>query len=205
MTEIFSLICQHAEYAPYIFLGLLFLAGLSIPISEDLLLITAGALVSRCIPDQYLYLYMWMFIGCWLSGWEAYWMGRLLGPKLYNIRWFHHIINPERIARLHYYYERFGVLTFIIGRFIPGGVRNALFITAGMGKMPFLTFIMRDFIGALISTSIVFYIGYLFGENYEKIAAFIIEYNRIAFILIFAVVFWICFRVWWRIKDIKKK
>lgn len=184
MQEIFSYICQNAEYAPHIFLSLLFLAGLNIPISEDFLLLTAGALVSKCIPDQYYSLYFWMFLGCWLSGAQTYWIGRIFGPKLYRIRIFKKIITPERIAKLSSYYEKFGILTFILGRFIPGGVRNTLFITSGMGKMPFLTFFARDFIASLISTSVIFYFGFLFGENYELLSSTFIKYNRIALALL---------------------
>lgn len=180
MDSLFTFICQHAESAHYIFFGLLFLAGLNVPISEDLLLLTGGALVSRCIPDQYVSLYLWMFFGCWISGWEAYWIGRIFGPKLYQIAWFNRVINPERIATLHRYYERFGILVFILGRFIPGGVRNALFITSGMGKMPFLRFTLRDFVATLISTNTLFYLGYVFGTNYEAIRDYFIHYNRIA-------------------------
>jgi membrane-associated protein len=184
MDAIFSYICQNAEYAHLIFFGLFILAGLCAPISEDLLLLAGGAIVSRCIPDQYIHLYIWMFMGCWISGWEAYWLGRYFGPKLYTLPWFSKFVTPERIAKLHAYYERFGIWTFIIGRFIPGGVRNALFITSGMGKMPFLLFTARDFVAALISTSVVFYVGYTFGENFELISAAVIRYNRIALVLI---------------------
>lgn len=180
MESIFTYICVHVEYAPFIFLGLLFLAGLNVPISEDLLLITSGAIASRCLPDQYFSLYLWMFLGCWISGWEAYWIGRILGPKLYQYSWFNRVINPESIKKLHEYYEKFGIWTFIAGRFIPGGVRNALFITSGMGKMPFFLFTTRDFFAALISTSVMFYLGYAFGENYEVISTYFIHYHRFA-------------------------
>ncbi len=194
MESIFTFICDNAAHAHYIFFGLLFLAGLNVPISEDLLLLTAGAIVSRCMPDQYLHLYAWMFFGCWISGWEAYWLGRYFGPKLYKFSWFNKAVNPERIARLHHYYEKFGVLTFIVGRFIPGGVRNALFITSGMGKMPFLTFIARDFVASLISTTVVFYIGYTFGEHYEEISAYFIRYNRIVLIALIGAIT----LAWWK-------
>lgn len=183
MESIFTYICEHADQAHYIFLVLLILAGFNFPISEDVLLLTGGAIVSRCIPDQYLHLYLWMFFGCWLSGWEAYWLGRLVGPKLYQYRWFHRILNPRRIENLHYYYEKFGIWTFILGRLIPGGVRNALYITSGMGKMHFGLFALRDFIAALISTNIVFYIGYLFGENYELLISTFMKYNRISILI----------------------
>lgn len=180
MENLFSFVCAHAENAHYLFFGLLMLAGLNIPISEDVLLLTAGALVSRCIPDSYLHLYLWMFFGCWISGWEAYWLGRILGRKLLKYKWFNHALTEEKVKKLHVFYEKFGIFTFIVGRFIPGGVRNALFITAGMGKMPFGLFIIRDFVAALITTNIVFYLGFLFGQNYELILETVLTYNHYA-------------------------
>lgn len=180
MNELFQFICQNAHHADVIFFFLLMLAGLNVPISEDLILLTAGAIVSRCIPDHYLHMYLWLFAGCWISAWEAYWLGRILGPKLYRIKWFNWAINEERIAKLSHYYEKFGIFTFIIGRFFPGGIRNALFMTAGMSKMPFLIFIFRDGVAAFISSNVLFYLGYVFGQNYDLIVHSFIRYNRIA-------------------------
>lgn len=186
MESFLSFICAHADQAHYIFFGLFLLAGINLPISEDLLLLTGGAIVSRCIPDQYVHLYLWMFFGCWISGWEAYWLGRWLGPKLYQIRWFKHVVTKKRIEKLHTYYEKFGIWTFIVGRFIPGGVRNALFITSGMGKMPFILFTLRDLVAAFISTNVVFYIGYAFGKHYEIIVENFLKYDKIALLIVIA-------------------
>jgi membrane-associated protein len=195
--NLLSYICDHANYAPYVLCGLLFLAGLNIPISEDLLLLTAGALVSRCLPDNYLSIYLWMYAGCCLSGWETYWIGRLLGTKLYEIKWFKTIINPERIRKLHTYYEKYGIWTFIVGRFFPGGVRNALYITSGMGKMPFPLFILRDGVAAIFSTNLMFYLGYVFAKNYEWIAAKVVHYDRIA-ALIFITLILLALAIRWK-------
>jgi len=184
MESLLSFACEHAHSAYWIFFLLLMLAGLNFPISEDIILLTGGAIASMCIPDHAWHLYFWIFAGCWISAWEAYAIGRKLGPRLYDVKWFKHYITRSRIARLHHYYEKFGVFTFIVGRFIPGGVRNALFMSAGLGKMPFLTFISRDGIACFISSSTLFWLGYYFSANYKTIAATIATYNEIA---IFAV------------------
>lgn len=179
MESIFNFICLHVHDAYWILFLLLMLAGMNIPISEDLILLTGGALAGTCLETrgEVLHLYLWIYLGCWISAWEAYWLGRLLGPKLYEIRWFSRFITPKRIAKLHHYYERFGILTFIVGRFIPGGVRNALFMTSGLGKMPFLKFILRDGLACLLSSATLFYIGYIFGENYATLAHYFRRYE----------------------------
>ena len=184
MESLLEMICNYAEHGHWIIFVLLLLAGLNIPFSEDLLVITGGILVNTCVPENFSKMFIWLFFGCWLSAWEAYWIGRNLGPKLYTNRWFQLFITPQKIERLHYYYEKFGLLTFMVGRFLPGGVRNGLFMTSGLGRMPFLTFIARDGFACLFSTSTLFYLGFIFGENHELLIKYLKRYEHIVLGLI---------------------
>lgn len=160
------------------------LTGFSIPISEDALLLMAGAIGGICGHDQntILQLYFWVFLACWLSAWEAYWVGRLLGPKLLGIKWFRHILTEQRLLKIKKLLERFGIFTFIVGRFIPGGVRNALFMTSGLIKMPFSLFIMRDIGAALFASGVLFYVGHLFGSNFTDLLKTFKAYQEIALV-----------------------
>lgn len=198
MESALEYICAHATNAHWIIFLLLMFAGLNVPISEDIMLLGAGAIASTCIPEHTLRLFIWVFFGCWFSAWEAYWVGRLLGPKLYEIRWFSRILTPHRIEKLHHYYEKFGIFTFIVGRFCPGGVRNALFMTSGLGKMPFLTFIARDGLACIISSSTLFYLGFTFGENHDLLIHYFKRYEIIALSLLVIIVLSIIVIVWRR-------
>lgn len=198
MEALINFTCAHAHSAHWIIFLLLLLAGLNVPISEDLLLLTGGVIASTCIPDETFHLFAWIYAGCWISAWEAYWIGRHFGPRLYQISWFQRILTPKKIVRLHHYYEKFGVFTFMLGRFIPGGVRNALFITAGLGKMPFLKFILRDGFAALISASTIFYIGFSFGRNHETIARFVHTYQNIVIAIICLFIIGGCSLYFWQ-------
>jgi membrane protein DedA with SNARE-associated domain len=169
MEEWIQTASQHIDQAHWILLGMLFLAGLNVPFSEDLIVLTAGALAATISPLEPWQFYLIIFLGCWTSAWEAYWLGRLVGPKLYEIRWFNWLLTKERVDKLHVYYERFGVYTFLVGRFIPGGFRNVLFISSGMGKMPFPLFLARDFPAVLLSSSVLFSLGFAFGNNFEEL------------------------------------
>lgn len=172
------------------------LAGFNIPISEDILILMAGALGGICgyELDFVINLYIWIFFGCWMSAWEAYWIGRLLGPKLLTLRWFKHLITPQRLEKFSQYIEKFGVFTFIVGRFIPCGVRNTLFMTSGLTKMPFKLFLLRDVGACLIATLTLFYLGHQFGENIQAILQTFKIYEEV--ILIGIVVLVICFGVY---------
>src|SRR5262249_11036689 len=137
MDTLFPFIQEHAQYAHWVVFGLLMLAGLNFPISEDLVIIISGVLASTVVPENTWKLFAGVFLGAYLSDWVVYWMGRKWGVKLWNIPWFSRILEPKRLVQIGKYYQKYGVLTLLVGRFIPFGVRNCLFATAGMGKMSF--------------------------------------------------------------------
>lgn len=184
MESLITFICAHAHEAYWILFTMLLLAGFNVPLSEDLILIIGGMIASTCIPEHWLQLYIFLLAGCYFSAWEAYWVGRLLGPKLYNIRWFSHVITPHRIARINHFYERFGILTFIVGRFCPGGIRNCLFMTAGLGKMPFKLFLLRDSLACFIAVTTLFSLGYYFGGQREVLLHHYYNYEHVVLTII---------------------
>jgi membrane-associated protein len=189
MVESYYLyVCENAHHAHWIIFILFLLAGCNFPISEDLLMIGGGAIASTCIPDHTLRLYLWILVGCYFSSWETYWIGRLLGPKLYQIRLFSHIITPERLDLLRSYYAKFGIFTFILGRFCPGGIRNVLFLSSGFTKMPFRLYVLRDGFAALISTTLLFYLGFLFGAHFNVIIDYVEQYSVVFLIVLVSLI-----------------
>lgn len=146
------------------------------------MILSSGAICSVCLQErgELAWFYAWVYFACWIAAWETYWVGRLLGPKLFNFRWFRCFITPERIEKIKNYIQRFGIFTFIVGRFIPGG-RNALFMSTGLTKMPFLQFIMRDSVGCLLSTATLFSLGYFFGSHIQTIIKVFKYYEMIFF------------------------
>lgn len=176
---------EHAEYAHWWIFGVLILAGLNVPVSEDLMLITSGVIASTMIPENTLKLFMGAFLGCYLSDWIAYWIGRGLGPKLWESRWFTSMVSKARFYQMKGFYHRYGFYTLLVGRFIPFGIRNCLFITAGMTHMHFGKFLISDGVACLISNTVLFTLAYTFGKNYESL----LEYVRTCNLAIFAVFF----------------
>lgn len=181
MDTILSFISENAQHAHWIMFSLLLLSGLNIPISEDIILIGGGALASVYIPDHTLRLYLWLYFGCLFSGWEAYWIGRLLGPKLYDMRYFKHFIHQERMDNIEYYLTKFGIITFLIARFIPGGIRSVVLLSSGCTKMPFPLFVFRDATALILSSGTLFYLGYKFGEHSNILFAYLRNYTFVVF------------------------
>jgi len=186
MDSLVELIHQHAHHAHWIVFSMLMLAGLNIPISEDLMIITSGLIAATILPENTLILFTAVFLGSYLSDWVAYWIGRTLGRKMWKFKWFKKTIDPQRLIQTQLFYEKYGFFTLLIGRFIPFGVRNCLFLTAGIGKMHFGKFLISDGIACLLSNSVLFFLTYELGKNYQRLLKFIKTFN-IAIFAIFIV------------------
>jgi membrane-associated protein len=155
---------QNIFFAPFIIFTLLLLAGFNLPVSEDAMIFLGAVLAAQ--HPQMLYVFMAaVFFGAYLSDIIAYWLGRLLGPRIFENRFLKKMVTQEKFRQVNRFYARYGITTLIVGRFIPFGVRNALFITAGLGRMNFIAFAIADLIACILTTSIFFSLYYNYGEE----------------------------------------
>lgn len=164
LEEIILSIQQNVHMAPYVIFSLLLLAGFNLPISEDGMLFISGVLASKN-PEQTPALFAGVFLGAYLSDLICYGLGYYLGPKLWKIRFWSKMVSYNQVEKLNKFYGRYGIFTLIFGRFIPFGVRNGLFLTAGLGKMPFKKFALADLTACIISCSVFFTLYYKLGER----------------------------------------
>lgn len=201
MEAILQFISAHSQQAHWLFFSLLMFAGLNLPISEDLVLIASGVLAAAVKDVNPVNLFIFVFMGCYLSDWMAYWIGRLLEPRLRNRKWFSRMFNQKRIDQIQAFYQKYGLYTLFVGRFIPFGVRNCLFMAAGIGRMPFLKFIVSDGCACLISNFTLFYLAYSFEQHYRDLIHYVKAFNIIIF-AIFAVLAVIL--IWYKLKSRKK-
>lgn len=193
MENALLFLLNNANYAHWVIFGLFMLAGLNIPISEDLLIIVSGALASTVVPENTWKLFIAVFLGAYISDWVVYGLGRHFGPNLWKLRWFTRMIKIERLEQIKVYYQRYGILTLLIGRFIPFGVRNCLFVTAGIGGMRFWKFLLADGLACLISNTTLFGIAYYCGKNYTSLC----QHLRYVNIAIFSVFLIALFTFFW--------
>jgi len=175
----------HAHEAHWWIFCALILAGFNLPISEDLMLITSGMLASTLVPENTYILFTAVFLGCYLSDWISYGLGRTIGLKLLDFYWFGKSFKNDRLKLISNYYKKYGFLTLLIGRFIPFGVRNCLFITAGLSKMSFKKFIISDGLACFISNITLFSLSYSFGKNNALLLEYISQYNILVFSIFF--------------------
>lgn len=91
-----------------------------------------------------------------------YWIGYHLGPKIF-VGGTHRWLRKEYLDRTHRFFEKYGKKAIILARFVPI-VRTFSPFVAGLGRMPYRTFLAFDIGGGLAWISLFLFGGYFFGN-----------------------------------------
>ena len=193
--DFFSLLSEHIEYFPaFAFLGLI-LAGCNLPVSEDLIIIT-GAFLSHEEPSILIPSLIAIYTGVVLTDFFMYWVGGRVRRGASKLQFFVEMVPQKALDKIHHYLDKYGIFTFIAGRFIPFGFRNTMFFTSGFFRLRLRDFIIYDLIAAAISVNTLFFLTYQFGENARKplkiagIILFVIAVSSIISIIVRFVILW---------------
>lgn len=179
MEKLLAFVHQHAHHAHYAIFCSALLAGLNIPISIDLLMIISAILAATIIPENAPKLFLAIYLGCMFSAWIAYWIGRTIGPALQKVSFFSKILSPKKIENIKKFYEKRGIFALIIGRFIPFGVRNGLFMSSGMSRISFFKFMLWDALALTLWSCACFFLYYTLGKNIDAL------YSRVKIVNLF--------------------
>ena len=91
-----------------------------------------------------------------------YAIGRYVGPKVFqrpDSRW----LRQDHLLRTQAFYDRYGGITIIIGRFVPI-IRTFAPFLAGVAQMSYRRFLAYNVVGGLLWIGTLVYAGYLFGN-----------------------------------------
>jgi membrane-associated protein len=89
-------------------------------------------------------------------------VGHYIGPKAFHkpdSRWF----RQEYLRRTQAFYDTYGGVTIIIGRFVPI-VRTFAPFLAGVAGMSYRRFLSYNLVGGCLWIALLVYAGYLFGN-----------------------------------------
>jgi membrane-associated protein len=161
-----------ATYGLWIY-GLLFLivfceTGLVVMpfLPGDSLLFAAGALAATGALDVRIVLAL-LAVAAVSGDTLNYWVGRSAGPRIFRSEdrstLLHRVLNRRHLDRAHEFFERYGWLAIITGRFMPI-VRTFVPFVAGAGTMPYPRFTACILAGAAIWVGSCVTAGYLFGN-----------------------------------------
>jgi membrane-associated protein len=144
----------------------------------DSLLFTTGALAAS-FPDK---LNIWLLFvvlsaAAIIGDTVNYSIGRANGLRSLVLRF--PLVKPSHLQRTEKFYETYGAKMIVLARFVPIVRTFAPFI-AGIGKMPYRTFIVYNVVGGLLWVGICLAAGSFFGnipvvkKNFELVVLGII-------------------------------
>jgi membrane-associated protein len=113
-----------------------------------------------------------------------YWIGRSIGQRAYSLSW----VNREHLDRAQAFYDTYGGKTIVLARFVPI-VRTFAPFVAGIGKMPYSTFILYNIVGGVAWVLICVFAGYFFGniplvkKNFELVVLGIVLISILPIVL----------------------
>ncbi len=166
--------------------GLLVIAGLGVPLPEDLVLLAAGALVHRKVTSLALAAAACV-CGVIAGDMILFITARRLGPAILERPLFRRILPPGRRERIESFIRRRGGLAVFLGRH-AAGLRSPVFAMAGVLGMPLGRFVLWDTLGLLVSAPWIIAAGYFFSEHLElarRGIAHVEHYLLLAAVLVF--------------------
>jgi membrane-associated protein len=155
------------EYGPWIY-ALLFAiifaeTGLVVTpfLPGDSILFVAGAVVASAGLNVHLLVGL-LILAAVLGDSVNYAVGHYIGPRVFHkpdSRWF----KQEHLRRTQAFYDKYGGVTIIIGRFVPI-IRTFAPFLAGVAGMSYRRFFAFNVIGGIVWVASLVYAGHAFGN-----------------------------------------
>ncbi len=155
---------------PWVYLGLWFVVfaetGLAVGffLPGDSLLVVAGLFAAAEKLNIFLVL-LAFFLGSVIGDSTGYWTGRAMGKTLFN-RESSFIFKPSRVEKAKKFFDKYGVKTVVLARFIPI-VRTFAPLVVGAAGMPYAKFLTFSIIGGALWISSMVLAGYFLGGVIE--------------------------------------
>lgn len=156
----------------------------------DSLLFTAGLFARLGYMDM-TFLVLLLFAAAVLGDNTNYWIGRTIGLKVTHLKFRNkNLIKQQYLDKTHSFYEKYGIKTIIMARFVPI-VRTFAPFVAGIAEMNYKKFLPFDILGGFIWIFSLTFAGYFLGEiewirkNIELVALGIIFISVLPIIIEF--------------------
>jgi membrane protein DedA with SNARE-associated domain len=198
-------IAQFLEEFTYLGVFLiLFVAGLGVPIPEELPIMAGGVLAHEGVVRWWLMLPVCV-LGVLSGDVVLYWIGRHWGERVLSWRVVRFVMSREREESLKAAYRRHGVKIVFTARHVMG-LRAAAFLTAGIARVPFGKFLAVDAAAAMVGVPVSFGLAFFFTDQLEAIIAGVHRVERWVVILALVVAAaWIGIRAYRRSQALERE
>lgn len=155
----------------YVYFGLFFIifaeVGLAVGffLPGDSLLVVSGLMSAAGKLNVWLVM-LAFFLGSVIGDSTGYWTGRFMGHALFN-RESSWVFKPSRVEKAKHFFEKYGVKTVILARFVPI-VRTFAPLVVGATEMPYRKYLFYSIIGGALWISSMVLAGYFLGGVIER-------------------------------------
>ena len=149
--------------------AVLLVASLGIPIPEEMPIVAAAVLAHEGVARWWLALPT-CIVGVLSGDMVLYWMGRHWGERVLDWRPARQVLTRPRQERLEAAYRRHAVKAIVAARHVAG-LRAAAFLTAGIARVPFGTFLTADAAAAMVGVPLTFGLAYFFTHHLKAVLA----------------------------------
>lgn len=182
----------------------LFLAGLGVPIPEEVPILASGVLAHEGVVRWWFTLPV-CIAGVLSGDVVLYWVGHHWGERVLSWRIMRYVLTREREEALKAAYRRHGAKVIVTARHVIG-LRAAAFLTAGIAHVPFWRFLLADGAGAMVGVPVSFGLAFFFTDQLEQIVA---DVHRIERWLILAalvvIAAWVAVRAYRRSRMLERE
>lgn len=150
-----------------------------IPVPNEVILMTVGLASSKGALNPIL-AFLVTYMGISAAFTSSYLLGRVIGTRLLRMlgkkkRFANSIESAMKLM------EKYHAFSLSLSCFAPG-VRYLLPLLYGFSRLPFKTFAIFAYSGAFVWVSIIFVLGYLFGDKMD----IVMKYNKEFWLVVLA-------------------
>lgn len=146
---------------------LMIMESMIFPVPSELVLPFAGFLAAEGTFNIWLAI-LAASIGSLVGSLLSYAIGKYGGKAFVSRYGKYFLLDEHDLERTHNWFTKRGDRTIFIARFIPI-VRHLISIPAGIGNMNLKRFCVYTFIGATMWNAFLIYLGYILGQNWDKV------------------------------------
>jgi membrane protein DedA with SNARE-associated domain len=161
------------------------------PVPGDSVIVFTGAMASFGNVNFFLLL-AFASIGSLLGFLTMYYLGFKFESSVIHSDKFK-FISRQALFKVESWFKKYGYWLIVINRFIAG-TRAAIAFFAGMSHLSVKITAVLSFISALIWNSILIYLGYAFGDNWQLINHYLGLYGKLFIPVLAAIVLFFAIR-----------
>ena len=139
--------------------------------------------------------------GSWLAYWFGYWGEKHIVLNLIKKYGKYLLVSEHEFEKSEKWFRRYGERITFFSRVLPV-IRTFISLPAGIAKMNFWKFSIFTFIGSLIWSGFLTYIGYVLGKNWNSLHPY---YQKFEYLIVGGIILLGVYFIWHKLGQMNIK